>query len=62
MARATWPPRLTPTERLVLLALSEGADANNLHAELGRTRSHVMRAIVGLQRTARHGRHPGRAA
>ncbi|MFD9541371.1 hypothetical protein [Streptomyces sp. NPDC060022] len=34
----------------MLLALSEGVDADDLSAELARSRSAVMRAIVGLQR------------
>ncbi|MFJ2095408.1 WhiB family transcriptional regulator [Streptomyces sp. NPDC087901] len=44
------PPRLTPTERSVLLALCEGVDAADLRAELARSQTVVMRALVGLQR------------
>lgn len=45
-----WPPRLNPTERSVLLALYKGIDADDLQAELARSRMAVMRAVAGLQR------------
>ncbi|MFG2526135.1 WhiB family transcriptional regulator [Streptomyces sp. NPDC048527] len=44
------PPRLTPVEAAVLRALSEGISADDLHAELARSHSTVVRALDGLQR------------
>ncbi|MFG2525347.1 hypothetical protein [Streptomyces sp. NPDC048527] len=34
----------------MLLALREGVDADDLHAELARSRTAVTRAVLGLQR------------
>jgi hypothetical protein len=47
---SAWPPYLTPTERSVLAALYDGVDADDLPAELARSRAAVTRAVVGLQR------------